>query len=217
MDYNRRQRTVNQRGFTLIELIVSIGILSFMMGITLIRFDASDQHDMLRFSARRLADSLQSAVSFAQSGTLAQYPTAQGYGMHTDRASQQIVLFADQNIANGIGQWDGDTADAEGKKDAAMRDALTYTIRRPGDVALSKIVITHIQEGTQKDTEASSIDIAALPPAGKIIIGGARGASGAVLALGDVLSITFTLTQTKTGATAGVVAFPLSGRIEVNY
>lgn len=217
MDYNTRQKKINQRGFTLIEMIVSVSILSLIMGITLAYFGSADQRDILRFSARRLADSLQSAVSFAQSGTLAQYPTAQGYGMHTDHASQQIVLFADQNTANGIGKWDGDMTDAEGKKDAAMRDALTYTIRRPGDVALSKIVITHIQEGTQKDTEASAIDIAALPPAGKIIIGGARGASGAVLALGDVLSITFTLTQTKTGATAGVVAFPLSGRIEVNY
>lgn len=217
MGYNHHEKIINQRGFTLIELIVSIGILSFMMGITLVHFDSADQRDILRFSARRLASSVQSAVSFAQSGTLAQYPTAQGYGMHTDMTSQQIVLFADQNTTNGIGQWDGDTADAEGKKDAAMRDALSYTIRRPGDVALSKIVITHIQDGTKKDAEASFIDIAALPPAGKLIIGAARNASGGMLALGDVLSITFMLTQTRTGSTAGVVAFPLSGRIEVDY
>ena len=144
-----------QKGFTLIEILISVGIIALLMSISAFHFNSADKSEFVRSSARRLADALHSAESFALSGTIAQYEAAQSYGVHTDITSQQIVLFADQNRTNGVGRWNGGTADAGGKTDALMAPALTYDTRGRGDIKLVTIDVAYIPQPAEaciKDT-----------------------------------------------------------------
>lgn len=205
-------------GFTLVELLVSMGILLFLMSLTFTQFGKTDQ-ETLRYGARRLADSLQSIQSFAQSGVLAQYPNAQSYGVHTDLASQQIILFADQNTESGIGRWDGATQDAMGKKDIPMQEPRSYTVRGKDEVVLEKITVYHRMNNTDGVINASAIDIAAVPPNARLVFGGIidKVTGQPSVAVGDVSRIAFTIVQPKTGRTTVVVVHALSGRIDVDY
>lgn len=215
-----------QKGFTLVELLVSMGILMFLASMTVVSFGKADQNELLRLGARRLADALGSAQSFAQSGTLAQYSTAKSYGAHTDIVSQQIILFADKNISTGIGAWDGGTSDAAGEMDAPMQKALTFDVGRRGDVRLTAIDIAYAPEPEDacvKDSEgnchkqAAYVDIAAVPPNARLVFAGIKDAAGIHIEVSNVKNVTFTVTHSKTGKTSSVAVYPLSGRIDVDY
>ncbi|MBI4252640.1 prepilin-type N-terminal cleavage/methylation domain-containing protein [Candidatus Uhrbacteria bacterium] len=208
-----------QRGFTLVEILVSMGILLSLMTISIIGFSKATRSEYLRYGARRLADALQSTISFAQSGTHAQYTTAQSYGVHTDIVSQQIVLFADQNISTGVGRWDGATADASLKKDEPMQEVLTYDVGKRGDVKLERIVVMyHIDGGAQQSKDVTMIDIASVPPSANMVFSGGSdfpaGSAGQMLSVERVELI---IKEISTGKTSKVVIHALSGRIDVDY
>ncbi|MEK7122418.1 MAG: prepilin-type N-terminal cleavage/methylation domain-containing protein [Patescibacteria group bacterium] len=196
-----------KKGFTLVEVLVSISILVLLMSISFANFGKADQSELLRYGARRLADSLQSAQSFAQSGTLADYPTAQSYGVHTDVASQLITLYADRDTTSGLGRWD------EGK-DAPMQERLSYIVRPGREILLDSIKV-YRNVDDQTPFVVSSVDIAAVPPNARLIVPGLTDTAGnEVVAIHRVV---FTIKQIATGKTADVVVSMLSGRIDVGY
>ena len=76
-------------GFTLVELLISISILSGMTYISVQKFKTSSRTN---FSQRELRESQQSfakAQNLAQSGKQTQYPLANGYGVRIGRPQAQ--------------------------------------------------------------------------------------------------------------------------------
>lgn len=221
MDFNQN------KGFTLIEILISVAIITLLMGISAYHFNAADKSEFVRSAARRLADALGSAQSYAQSGIVAQYPAAQSYGVHTDLTSQQIVVFADQNITNGVGRWNSGAADAGGKTDAVMQQALSYDVRGRGDIRLDAIDVAYVPAPTEpctKDTggnchtPATSIDVAAAQPNARIIVGGIIDkATNTEVSVSNIASVAFTIKNTKTNSAVQVIMHALSGRIDVDY
>lgn len=219
---NRKSNIVNrklQRGFTLIEILVSTGILLSLMTISIVSFSKAGRYEMIRYGARRLADAFQSTQSFAQSGILQKYEAAQSYGVHTDIASQQIILYADQNISSGIGRWDGGATDASGKKDTAMQEVLTYDVDRRKDIKLERISVVYtIDGGAEQTTSVASLDVAAVRPNVRtVFVGGADFPSAPAGQTLVIKRASFLIKQNSTNKTTTVTIHGLSGRIDVDY
>lgn len=212
-------RRKSQCGFTLVEILVSMGILLSLMTISIVSYSKAGRYELIRYGARRLADALQSTQSYAQSGIIQQYPVAQSYGVHTDIASQQIVLFADQNITNGVGRWDGSAADASGKTDAAMQEVFTYDVDRRKDIKLEEIKVVYIIDGGAEQTmNIASLDVAAVRPNARIVFAG--GTDFPIAPAGQLLMIKraiFSIKQNSTGKINTVTIHGLSGRVDVDY
>lgn len=215
MEYNKKSRS----GFTLIEILVSMGILLSLMTISIVGFSKAGRYELIRYGARRLADALQSTQSFAQSGIIRNYEVAQSYGVHTDIASQQIILYADQNISSGIGRWDGSAANASGKTDETMQEVLTYDVDKRRDIKLEGISVAYtIDGGAEQTTSITSLDIAAVRPNAQIVFAG--GADFPSAPAGQSLVIkraSFSIKQNSTNKTTTVTIHGLSGRIDVDY
>lgn len=107
MSYN----TCTTRGFSLIELLVTLAISTLVVAAVLIRFDAFDSVVVLKSTAYELALTIREAQVFAVSATgdtTGQFDTA--YGVFVDRinAPRSYVFFEDSND-NGVYNSSGDT------------------------------------------------------------------------------------------------------------
>lgn len=88
------------RGFTLLELILSIGILGILIGATISNFHGGARNEAVRQSAMLSAGLLRQAQTMTLTGTRpdgSSFPTG-GYGVRFDTASPTVLtLFADNN------------------------------------------------------------------------------------------------------------------------
>lgn len=100
----------NQRGFSLIELLVTLAISTVIAGAILVRFDAFDSVVVLKSIAYEVALTVREAQVYAvsaagdSSGT---FRTPYGVAFST-AAPQQYILFEDSND-NGVYDSGGDT------------------------------------------------------------------------------------------------------------
>jgi len=227
-----------QTGFTLIEILVTVSVLVMLMSVTTVGFRGSEKNELLRQSARRIGDALQQIETYALSGTQSAYPTAQSYGVHIDAAEspQRIRVFADINTASGIGHWDSNAVDAQGKKDALVGDAQLIDATRRGAAILDKITVAYsLQDPTAvsascskdiagnciKDANGnyikyvSSIDVAAQSPSVHFIFsGGSDFPNDPGLSVRQVI---FDVKLKDTNSHKFVSLYPLSGRIDTDY
>jgi prepilin-type N-terminal cleavage/methylation domain-containing protein len=95
----RKNSLQNQRGFSLIELLVSIAIFTILSGIVMFSFSDVRKHDELRESSEQLSSYLRQAQNLAMTGQKVNgsNPPKGGYGIYIDilSASRTYQLFAD--------------------------------------------------------------------------------------------------------------------------
>ena len=99
-----------QRGFTLIELVVTVGIMAVITAVTLANHSKIGGKVMLRNLAYEIALVVREAqtygVSVRKSGQATDF--AAGYGMHFDaHTNKQYVMFTDVRRADGGHGGDG--------------------------------------------------------------------------------------------------------------
>ena len=99
------------RGFSLVELLVTLAISTIIVGGVLIRFNAFDSVVVLKSIAYEVALTIREAQVFAVSATGNQAMTSQfdqPYGVHFDLANpQQYILY--ENAAGTLEYGSGDT------------------------------------------------------------------------------------------------------------
>ena len=83
----------NQKGFTLLELLMSTFIFIFITTIVLINFGAIKRSDELRIGAQILASEIRKAQNMTQTGVVTEGVTS--YGINFE--SESYVLFADSD------------------------------------------------------------------------------------------------------------------------
>lgn len=101
MNLNAKRYSLNAfakggKGFTMVEMIVVIGIVTIIASIGIVSFRSGGRATDLTREAQTLALNLRRAQNMALAGTLYQGATPGGYGIHLDAASpNSYVLFAD--------------------------------------------------------------------------------------------------------------------------
>jgi prepilin-type N-terminal cleavage/methylation domain-containing protein len=100
----RESRTTSSRGFTIIELVVSIAIFAVMTALVVARYGTFNQSTLLTDQAYDLALTIRTAQTYGVSVKSAAASTndfGAAYGVHFDIANPtQFLLFLDGN-ANG--------------------------------------------------------------------------------------------------------------------
>ena len=88
---------VNKKGFTLLELMVSIAILMIIMMMSIIYFRKSGDSQVVRSSASALSDAIRTAQNYAQSGKIVngQVPSAFGVAISTVSDVPMAIIYAD--------------------------------------------------------------------------------------------------------------------------
>lgn len=85
---------LRQKGYTLIEMLVVVSIISILMGTTLYNYSRQSNDEVLLFEAQKLAQFLRRAQNLAlspQSGGL----LANGFGVRVSKATNSVFLFRD--------------------------------------------------------------------------------------------------------------------------
>lgn len=86
--------TLRQKGYTLIEMLVVVFIISILMGTTLYNYSRQSNDEVLLFEAQKLAQFLRRAQNLAlspQSGGV----LANGFGVRVSKATNSVFLFRD--------------------------------------------------------------------------------------------------------------------------
>lgn len=92
-----------KRGFTLIEILVSMAIFTILFGITIVAFQETRKIERIKGSTQRLVSDLLKAQNFASTG-VSQGGTVPvgGYGVHLVKNATSYVIFADKAYVNSV-------------------------------------------------------------------------------------------------------------------
>jgi prepilin-type N-terminal cleavage/methylation domain-containing protein len=103
------------RGFSLIEVLVSLFIIILMSGIIFANYRAGGKQFALQRSANKLAQDIRRAQEMAMSasecptGTACAGQVPPGYGIYVNTGDTNYLLYADTNPAGGDEDYGGDT------------------------------------------------------------------------------------------------------------
>jgi prepilin-type N-terminal cleavage/methylation domain-containing protein len=93
---------VNQRGFGLVELLVSISIIAMVSSIVLVRNNSFNGAVILRDQAYEVAFALKQAQLMAVSGSDVSGANSHTFGIYFDKDNnQQYITFRDEGIQSG--------------------------------------------------------------------------------------------------------------------
>ncbi len=139
-------------GFTLLEVIISLSIITLMIGLFLANYDAGNRSTNLALSTQQVVSDIRTAQNKALGSTIygGSFPTG-GWGAHFDRSAgnnTSYVIFAD---ANGDKKYNA--------PDEAVISQGGQTISLPPYVNISNIVTNN-----SSDPNPSTLDITFLPP-----------------------------------------------------
>jgi prepilin-type N-terminal cleavage/methylation domain-containing protein len=98
MKYSKFKISGDNNGFTLLEVIISLFIITMMAGLFLANYHSTSQNTDLAFAAQQAASELREA----QNNSLGSVPyggslPAGGWGIHFIKQSNTYLLFADAN------------------------------------------------------------------------------------------------------------------------
>lgn len=168
----------NTSGFSLVELIVSMGIMILLITVVAVNFREGQQFDELRISAQTLTDNLRVMQNRAMTGQVFGVDVPQGgYGVHfaiVGALPNSYFLFADGDADqwyDGAGELfpNGEIAFLKNVRTIAMEidgsavspcancgvsltykppDATYYVVEKAGPPAKGKVVEVLLQHGT---------------------------------------------------------------------
>lgn len=196
----------DKKGFTLIEIIVTMAIISLMLVVSVANFRLGQQDDVVRFAASRVADALKTEQSDAIGGRIPSGKTVppQSYGIHfTTNASPTLaqgVVFADNGTQNY-------RYDAPGEQ-------IGTAVFDPNSNS-PKIIVQSICVGGSGPTctggsTQSNIDITFASPSGAILFDGNQLANAPA-------QVVIVLQHTATLKTKTVTINRITGRIDAEY
>lgn len=148
-----RFKIQEELGFTLVELLISISILSGMTYISVRKFQMIQQDDSLNLAAGRIVEVFRKAQNYAQSGTQVEFPLANGYGVRVDKAdgtnvNGSALFFADLNSLNptdpsyaGRWQWDGGILQGANVRDIQIGTAVSPDVTRKNQIVIESVTV----------------------------------------------------------------------------
>jgi prepilin-type N-terminal cleavage/methylation domain-containing protein len=103
-------RSFNTRGFSLIELVVTITIVTLITAIIMVRYSSFDSSILLNNQAYELALDIREtqvrAISI-QVGPVAGDPFASNFGLYFNSTQpNQYILFQDRELFGNVGRYD---------------------------------------------------------------------------------------------------------------
>jgi prepilin-type N-terminal cleavage/methylation domain-containing protein len=147
-----------QKGFTLIEMLVSISIIVMISGIFLANFRGSSRKSELSFAAQQMASDIRLTENYSLG--LVKYgdvlPTG-GWGFYLDQNANQYKIFADVS---------GDKIYNDGEADTS-KSARIITLPK-------NIVVNSIKYGTSLDNIDTKLNMSFLPPDPLVYIAGQK-------------------------------------------
>lgn len=96
--------TIKLSGFTLIEILVTIGILIIMSTLAVFSFTNSNSERQLNLTAEDIIGQLQQAQSLAFTGAKQGVAVPNGYGFYLNYTTKQYFIYAD--IFGNNGKYD---------------------------------------------------------------------------------------------------------------
>ncbi len=91
----KRNRFYNQRGFTIIELLVTIFIITLLSSLVFSNYHSGQRKYAFAQSVQQLVSDLRQAQNMAMSGVdISDY---HGYGIHAEDNDNLYILFADED------------------------------------------------------------------------------------------------------------------------
>ncbi len=199
---------IGRKGFTLVEVVISIFIVGILSTVTVIGFQSARQDDNLRLATLRLADTLRSAQNYAQSGILTLYDekdktyktfgSASGYGVYLEKGtSPKVFLFVDTRNEAATPPEDNTWSPSSD----AITATLSLDIDGHGSIEINSISLA--------GTEVQDADIVFKRPIAAVFIDGSQEASKK--------SATITLRNTINNHTKTIFIDRITGRIDAEY
>lgn len=153
-------KIIGQKGFTVIEMIVSIGIIVVMTGLFLANYRTANQAAGLNAAAQKLASDIRLVQSYAlgskKDSTII---PAGGWGVYMQKNppnDTKYVIFAD----NGLSAGSSVPYDYDGS------DSVVQTVSIPGDGNISIFSFSGFSTG------GNSQSVVFLPPSSKVYFSG---------------------------------------------
>lgn len=87
---------LRQKGYTLIEMLVVVFVISILMGTTLYNYSRQSNDEVLLFEAQKLAQFLRRAQNLALSPQSSDAPLANGFGVRVSKNTNSVFLFRDE-------------------------------------------------------------------------------------------------------------------------
>lgn len=195
-----------KRGFTLLEIMVAVGILAVLTMISVSQFQSGRHNEFLVLASQRMGEAFQSAESYARAGSSEKYSNAQAFGVHIDKENGTYFLFSDEVLHEGLrGVWDGPGGSA------TSTDRMIEAQPRAIDEAQTGgVIITDITADGVVLT-ASSTDIAYLPRNGGLLINGSASSTVLEIILKNPKN-TNALTNTRR-----ITLNRVTGRVDIEY
>lgn len=100
-------RLKKDKGFTLVELLTVIAIISILSVLVLPNYRAGEKNLALQRSAQKLAQDIRRAQQMAMSAKEYQDKVPAGYGIYLKQGDNYYLLYADTNPTQGNEKYDG--------------------------------------------------------------------------------------------------------------
>ena len=192
----RKIRNTNS-GFTLLEVVISLFIITMMIALFLANYDAGNRTNDISLAAQKMVSDIRVAQNKALGSTIysGSFPLG-GWGVHFDLNAGTYKIFADCNN-NEI--YDAAPQPPPVCPDESLEQYGGQTFFLPANVIISGL-------STPANSNLSSLNITFLPPDPQTRI---------FDGLGTTTSATITLKQTATGKTSSLTVNGL-GLIQAN-
>lgn len=153
----------NKRGFTLLEMLVSVSIIATMSGIVLVNYRKTNNIADVKMAAQKLASDIRMVQNYAMS--LKEFENSGtpegGWGLRIERYSNKVVIFADRDGSKKYRlSEDAIPAENERFKELELPENITFNI-------------FVINNGAQSSSNRTFANIVFLPPDPETFIGGA--------------------------------------------